>query len=258
MADEEEKPEGAEEENGEEKSGNKKPLVLGGGVLALVAVAYIASLMAVPGAPKEQSFSGPFVAALSERKIQVNLLGESGKRFLVMSLNAVFEAYEEAYIAERLADPLYMPLVSDALIDIGSQKERQEISSLADRDAFKEEIRIALDPILFPVHCGDAVTPYATDTASGVAPGDSTYEGTLRGPLFEHVLHVSVPDRTIQLDNGEPVTFVGGESNLQVRNEMGRHVFLDVRNIKEGFEGEVSIGVRGRIRQIKFSELLVQ
>lgn len=261
MADNEEQEDGAEVEEGEQpeaKPGKKKAIVLGGGVLALVVVAYAASLMAVPAKEEEKTFAGPFVAALSDKDIQVNLMGESGKRFLVMSLNAVFDAYDELYIADRLADPLYMPLVADALIDIGSQKKREEIASQADRDVFKEEIREVIDPILFPIHCGDSPSPYTADSASGVAPGESTYESTLRGPLFEHELHVSSPERTVRLDGGEPVTFLGDEANLKVTNERGAYAFIDVRNLVEGFEGPVPIGVHGRVRRITFSQLLVQ
>jgi len=261
MADKEEQKDGAEveaDEQSEPKPGKKKAVVLGGGVLGLVVVAYVASLMAVPAKEEEKVFAGPFVAALSEKKIQVNLMGESGKRFLVMSLNAVFDAYDELYIAERLADSLYMPLVTDALIDIGSQKQREEIVSLADKDVFKEELREAIDPILFPVHCGDSPSPYTADSLSGVAPGESTYESTLRGPLFEHELHVSSPERTVRLDGGEPVTFLGDEGNLKVTNERGAYVFIDVRNLIEDFEGSIPIGVHGRVRRVTFSEFLVQ
>ncbi len=261
MADEEknenEEAEGAAEGE-EEPTKSKKPLILGGGVFALVAVAWIASMMAVPAVVKVPSYSGPFVAPLTDQQIQVNLKGEGARRFLVMSLNAVYDAYEEPYVAGRMTDALYMPLFMDAVIDIGSRKDREQVTSQADRDIFKQELRTAVDPILFPVHIGTAMTPYEKDDLSGLGPGESIYDATLRGPHHEHVVHIDALEKTIQLDEGDVVTYEGTESNLELIGSMGKVVFVDVTDIDPEFVGDVNVGVQGRIRRLTFSELLVQ
>lgn len=260
MADEEKK-ENEEGEEGEESSdspGKKKGILLGGGVVGLVVVAWAASLMAVPAEPEERAFSGPFVAPLSEEKIQVNLAGEGGRRYLVMSLSAVYDAYDETYFATRVIDPLYLPLLQDALIDIGSQKAREEVTSQADRDVFKQEIRTAVDPILFPIHLGDSLTPYDPDTLSGLAPGESVYTSTLRGPQAEHSITVDNVAKSLQLDGGDEIRYAGIETDLELISPTGKVVFVDVTGLEEGFQGEVPVGVLGRVRRVIFSELLVQ
>ena len=243
---EEEKNESEEPEEGQEEASEKEPMspakkrsiFLGGGILGLVVVAYFVAMMAVPAEPEETPLLGPFVAPLSEGRIQVNLSGEGNKRFLVMELQAIFEAYEETYMAERLADPLYGALLGDALIDVSSKKTRDEVTDPTRRSAFKEEIRFSVEPILFPVHVGDAKTPYDLDTESGVAMGDSRYSATLRGLLFDHRIELNAVETWVRLDEGEPVVYQGDETDLLLRNEQGEVVFLDVSNVTEGWIGD--------------------
>ena len=40
---------------------------------------------------------GPFVAALTEGQMQVNLAAEGSRRYMVLSLSAVYDAYDEAW-----------------------------------------------------------------------------------------------------------------------------------------------------------------
>src|SRR5262245_38747809 len=77
----------------------KTPNYIGSGAVVLLTVAYVLATMAVPkAAPAIPHLEGPFVAKISKTDIQVNLAGESSKRYLVMSLNAEYMAYEESYV----------------------------------------------------------------------------------------------------------------------------------------------------------------
>src|SRR5262245_2998565 len=73
---------------------SKTPVLVGGSV-ALVALGWIFSTMAVPHKDDEHAhhLEGPFVARLSKSELQVNLAGESSKRYLVMMLNGEYMAY---------------------------------------------------------------------------------------------------------------------------------------------------------------------
>ena len=76
MADEEEAKEETTEDGAEEApKKSKKGIFLGGGVLGLVATAYIMSMMAVPSEPEPVPFNGPFVIGLSQAApdLRVNL-----------------------------------------------------------------------------------------------------------------------------------------------------------------------------------------
>lgn len=261
MAEEEKEgaPEGAPEggEEGSPEKGKKKLLVAGGGVFGLVLVGYVASLMAAPGEEELPRFTGPYVAPLSEENIQVNLSGGS-KSFLVMGLNVKFYAYDEAYLTARVEDPVYKADLMDAVLAVASSKGPKEVLDPAGTLIFLEELKDAIDPILFPVHVGDAAAPVDFDSSSGLRGGESLNRSSLRGPLYEHHLQVDGPSRTIQLDGGEPVTFEGEETDLAVTSPLGLTVYLDVSEYAEDFAGEVMIGTHGRIYQILKREFLVQ
>ena len=73
MAEEREK----EETEGEEVvTKSKRPLLLVGSALSLVAMAYITSMVAVPKVPKQIGFAGPFVADLSTDLLQVHAVSD--------------------------------------------------------------------------------------------------------------------------------------------------------------------------------------
>ena len=57
---------------------------------------------AVPKKAHEPELEGPFVAKLSKTDIQANLAGADGKRYVVMSLQAEYYAYDESYVQGRL------------------------------------------------------------------------------------------------------------------------------------------------------------
>src|SRR5262245_20798048 len=83
---------------------SKMPMMLGGGALGMIALGWMLSLLAVPHKQDEvmHHLEGPFVARLSKSEIQVNLTGESSKRYLVMMLNGEYMVYDEEYVNGRL------------------------------------------------------------------------------------------------------------------------------------------------------------
>src|SRR5262245_6419199 len=97
----------AKKEDGAAEAAPKKsktPMLLGGGAFGVVALGWMLSLMAVPKLDHghKPRLEGPFVARLSKTEIQVNLSGESSKRYLVMGLTGEYMAYDEAYVNGRL------------------------------------------------------------------------------------------------------------------------------------------------------------
>lgn len=266
---------------GEKKAGeeaapkkNKLPMFLGGGMVALIALAYMVSLMAVPKKEhKKPTLEGPFVQKLSKTDIQVNLAGESSKRYLVMALNAEYFAYDEAYVVGRLGgaapagghggdapkeDPLYIAMLKDALLKLAATKTRDQVTNPSLMDGFLEEVRAAVNPILFPVHVGDSHSASAPDSHSGLRTGESVMDATMRGFLHEHALAFDGKKKTIALDDGPTVTFDGTERDLKLTNKAGQSVFVDVSDFNPEFAGEVPIGVPGRVRRIYRDSFLVQ
>ena len=126
--------------------GVKKTMVLAGGGGALVlGLAFLFAMMGVPGNGEERAFAGPFVAPLTAEKVQVNLLG--GKGYLILDLNVVYQAYDEAYFTERSLDPLTIAEIRDALVTLASAKSKDDISDKVSKPIFMEEIRVAVEPL---------------------------------------------------------------------------------------------------------------
>lgn len=266
----------AEKKDAPEAASKKKktPLIIGGGIVATIALGYIVSLMAVPKKDAHKPhLEGPFVAKLSKSDIQVNLAGESSKRYLVMTLNAEYSAYDEQYVEGRLGgggdagghgggevkeDPVYTAMLKDALLKLAATKSRDEVTNPGLIDGFLEEIKLVVDPILFPVHVGDSHAPSKPDSKSGLRVGESNMESTMRGFLHEHVLKVNGKKKTIALDDGAPVPFEGTELDLKVTDKSGQSVYLDTTSFHEDFSGEIPIGVPGKVRRIYRDSFLVQ
>lgn len=256
----------AEEENNEPDlapdeesapSGKKKGLIVGGGFVALIATAWIAATMAVPSIPQRLMFEGPFVAPLSDTDVMVNLQGDGNKRYLVMNLNIEFDAYAADYVEKRRLNALYASQLKDALISVASRKEIEQVSDEVEKEIFKDEIREAVAPIIFPIHVGESESG-GPDEESGLRPGISTARSTLREPHAEHVLHVNAVDRTVRLDDGPAVKFRGTETDLLVSDGLGRTIYLDVTRVKEDFDGDLKVGVHGRARNVYWEKILVQ
>ncbi len=260
MADEQNNDDEQDELEGQEQAPSRKKrlLILGGGFLSVVATAYLTAVMAVPGEREDRHFGGPFVAPLSAQALQVNLNGDGHKRFLVMELVAEFMAYDETYLAKRIEDSHFNALLEDALLGVASTKRASEVLDPALSLVFLEEIREAVDPLLFPVHVGDATTPTGRDAQTGLRGGESIFESTLRGAHDEHVLRIDAVQKQLRLDEGPIVTFEGDEIDLEVPNEDGAVVWLDVTRLEPEYVGEIEIGSHGRVRRILKKSFLVQ
>jgi hypothetical protein len=251
---------------------SKKKLVFGvGGVVAALALAFVASLMAVPKKAHTPHLEGPFVAKLSKEQIQANLARAGGKRYVALLLQAEYYAYSDAYVQGRLGgggggghgpagaeDPLYLAMLKDALLTVAATKTPDEITDAALVDVFLEEVREAVDPVLFPVYIGDAMTPYQPDKESGLKVGEDHMRSTMRGLLHEHALRVDGGAKTIALDAGSAIPFTNRDRNLKVINQAGEYVYVDCTLVNSKFSGTVPVGVPGRVRRIFKDSLLVQ
>lgn len=254
---EEEKPEEGAEEEAPNSGGKKLKIIAGSSVLVLFAVAYMAALMAVPKKETTPQFAGPFVSSLTAGKqVQVNL--SDSKSFLILDLNLVYDSYDEAYFLARIDDPLCTAEIKDALVALASAKTRADVSDKVNKPVFMEEIKAAVDPIIFPVHIGGGGDPTAPDPESGLRPGFSAHQGQFRGSYEEHVLRVDAVGHTLQLDDGPVVEFFGDETDLLVPDAQGLGLYVDVTGLVEDFAGELKVGVKGRARRILWNEILIQ
>ena len=236
----------------------RKKLFMLGGAVGGLALSFLAALMAVPTNGTGDMFDGPFVAALTSDKVQVNL--NEAKGFLILDLNITYDAYKENYFLARSEDALAQAEIKDALVALASAKTREDISDPVNKPVFMEQIRAAVDPLLFPVHvgAGKSKKPTDADKASGLAPGLSSHLGTFRGEYQQHVLHVDAGEATIQLDDGPVVSFTGSETDLEVAAADEVVLYLDVTRLKPGFAGDVKVGCMGRVRRILWDEVLIQ
>ncbi|MFO1011669.1 MAG: hypothetical protein U1F29_16530 [Planctomycetota bacterium] len=268
------KAEGAGAEGAPKK--NKLPMMLGGGAVAMIALGWIFATMAVPKKDKEEKphLEGPFVARLSKTEIQVNLTGEGSKRYLVMMLNGEYMAYDEAYVNGRLGiggagggghggdapteDPLYTIQLKNALLSLASTRTREQVTDPVQIEGFLEEARRLVEPVLFPVYIGDSHSPHHADSKSGLKLGESMHESDMRGLLHDHEIDVDPVKKRLRFDEGPSVDYEGNERDLELENERGDKVFVDVSELKEDFTGKVPIGVPGRLRKIYRESFLVQ
>lgn len=259
---------------GEAPKKSNKPMLFGGGAVAMIALGGILSMVAVPHKEEHKPhLEGPFVTKLSKSEIQVNLAGESSKRYLVMALNAEYFSYDESYVTGRLGagaagggehggaaseDPLYIAMLKDVLLKLGATKTRDQVTDPVMIDAFLEDVRRVVEPVLFPIYIGDSHSPMHPDSKSGIRLGESIIDSKLRGLLHDHQLTVDSRKGTITFDDGAPVDFNGKERDLQLENKAGDTVWVDVSELKDGFSGEVPIGVPGKVRRIYRDSFLVQ
>lgn len=236
----------------------KKALFLGGGILSLAAAAYALSLMAVPKKHGKQVLNGPFVADLAQDQYRVNLADEAGRHYLALSLKAEVDAYDETYTRSAIEEPLHQARLTDAVIRVSSQKKKSELDQDAGREVFRQELRSALEPILFPIHLGDPHDSTGQHAESGLRLGPSAGESTMRQLFYDHVLLVNAPQKTVKLDGGAVVSFRGDETDLEVADAQDRSIHLDVTDLHPDFVGELHVGVLGRVRGIYFSSFLTQ
>jgi flagellar basal body-associated protein FliL len=241
----------------------KKGVVLGGGVVGLIGLAWALAITAVPkgGAHDERThkIAGPFVVDVSPSAgFQVNLAGDGGKHYLALELNVEVDAFEEGYATARANQPLYQAKLTDAVLRTASQKTKGELDSGVGREVLRDELREALDSVLFPVHVGNEHAPDATHEESGLRGGRSIASSTLRGLFYDHVLQVDGERKSLRLDDGTEVRFQGDESDLFVSDARGKGVYVDVGGLHAEFVGRVQVGTFGRVRNVYFGKCLTQ
>ncbi len=249
-----------EGEDAEVQPKSKKGIFLGGGMVSLIALAYIVSMVAVPrGSQKTPAFEGPFVAfPLADGDVQVNMAKGGGKSFLVLNFKVEFDGYDQLYAEKRIADPLFQAHMIDALIRLGRKKAKEDLASEIGVEVFTAEIRDALDPLLFPLHLGNELSSTDPHTESNLQLGRSSQQSSMRSGFKAHVLKVDALKKTIALDYGSEVTFTGSERDLIVENERGQRIYVDVSELNPEFVGELQVGTFGKMRNILFTRFLVQ
>ena len=258
--DEDKEPKDGENAEEEAPKKSKKGIFLGGGVVGLIALAWVLSLVALPKETTPPPFQGPFLIGLSEegKDVQVNLADGDNGRYLVMKLQGEYEAYDELYAQARVTDPLYLAKLRDVLIGIGRRKSSADLADTTGVEVFKGEIRDAVGPVVFPLHVGNPMKATDSHEESGLAPGLSSRHATMRGGFKSHVLKVDATAKTIQLDGGPVTEFLGNETDLKVVSEFNLHVYVDVTGLRPDFVGEVNVGTFGSLRSVLFDKFLVQ
>lgn len=244
---------------GEEPKARKKTPLIAGGVVGVLALGYMAALMAVPKTDGVHRLKGPFVDPLFPEPISVNLIDSSRRRFLKLQLNIVYSAYDETYFVTRSSDPLFAPLMRDAVLRVASAKMVDEVfDDEVAGSVFMEEMREAMEPILFPILIGSGTKPSEYDEESGIRIDIFSDPATFRGLFFDHALKIDAGQKTLQFDEGPEVSFEGGETSIEITTPEGTRLFVDVSELDEEFVGEVNVGVHGTIRQILWEDRIVQ
>ncbi len=257
MADDEKQPD--EEKKKEKAAGSKAPKKLIGSIFGLIILGTLAAMLAIPSNDGRIIFKGPFAGNLIEGKLSANLKDEGGKRYLQIIIpNFEYFAYDETYIAKRKEDPLFKTLIKQQVNRIGSGKFVKDVHEGPPREAYFEELRLAIDRIVFPVHLGDTNQPGERDGDSGLRLGLSSPKAEFRGRYHDHILKVDNFNHTLEFDGGEPVTFEGEEDDLRVVGPNGRSIYVDVTGFNPKFQGEVKVGVMGKIRLLIETELILQ
>ena len=239
---------------------SKRPFTLGGGAAGMIALGWAAALVALPANPNHlnEGAREPIPLNVSPPSgFQVNLSGFGGKNYLAMTLIAEVVARDVVDVHERSKDPLHEARLSDAVLKVAARKTKTELADAPGKEILREELRDALDEILFPVVVGNR-RPDARHAESGLAPGLSIDRSTMRGSFDEHILELDGPAKTIRLDGGGPVAFVGAETDLEVRNPRGDKIYVDVSRYVPDFQGEVHAGVLGSVQNVYFTTFLVQ
>jgi flagellar basal body-associated protein FliL len=247
----------------DEKKDDKAPAKSKGKLLAIggaatgLALAFVAATFAIPAkeAPKPE-LAGPFVGPITPNKVQVNL--SDGRTYLVLQLNLLHDAYAPDYLSKRAEDAVCQAEIRDALVTIASAKSRSDVTDKVNKPVFLEEVRHAIEPLVFPVHFGDAADPTSADSISKIAPGDSMLTSQFRGMHAEHVLHVDALQKLATFDGGAEVRFKGDEENLEIPCGDGTSIWIDVTSLEPTFQGDLNVGVMGRTRRVLWNEVLLQ
>ena len=246
------------EDEGTEEKPKKKGLMLVGGIVGVLALAFIASTMAVPAKKEPRKLLGPLTGPLTEENISVNLSDNQSKRYLQFKLHCEFYAYETDYYGSRLLDPLYMPRLLDALQRVASSLTVEDVTGKVNRPIVVQEMIQGIDPVLFPIHIGETSMPYDMEKSSGLRPGYSNSRATFKGYLDEHTLKVDVPAKTLQVNDGPVVQFEGTETDLEVTTVDGKTLYFDVTGCVPDFQGELVIGCHGHLQNLLIQDWILQ
>lgn len=250
---------GGEEQESASRSpkGNVKLL---GGVVGVIAAGAMAAFMALPKKAGPKLFDGPFSFDVinEDSKISANTRDNNNKRYLQLEIHCEFYAYEKTYLETRSQDELYKPALYSEISRLISDKRLAEALVGTARETFSAELLAVLDPILFPVHVGATSLPHDKDVKSGLRPGLSYRNSTFRGRFHDNVLKVDAVAKTMQLNEGPVCTFEGGEEDFVVTTTDGELVHLDLTHLEADFQGEVEIGIRGRIRRLNLPHMIGQ
>ncbi|MCA9000905.1 MAG: hypothetical protein KDB61_03210 [Planctomycetes bacterium] len=249
----------AKSAEGEEASKKKSPIKLVGALVGVVGAGAALAVMAIPSGPKEiPRFTGPYSHDLVDEAVVTNTKDDHYKRFIKYKPQVEFFSYDANYMTTRMNDELYTAWLNDSFSGLASNRSIDEILEGSNRERFAQVVRHAVEPVLFPVHVGDAESPLDADPVSGIRPGDSYRLSTFRGAFWNHTLTVDGDAKTLQVDEGDKTAFRGDELDLKVLTPNGEFVYLDVTNMEPGFSGTVQIGVKGRIRQVFLKDMMAQ
>lgn len=238
---------------------DKSGIKLLGSILGLIGAGGAIAVLAVPSADtRGMHFEGPFHLALFEGDFVANVSDNQFTRFVKTSPEIEYDAYSSSYALARLEDPLFGALLQDSLGALLSSKSVDDIWGATERTIFRAEVLHATERILFIAHLGNTRHPLSFHEESGLRPGLSYANATFRGRFHDHTMIVSASAKTLQLDGGEPVPFEGTEEDLFVEDQTGEGVYVDVSQIHDDFNGEISVGVHGRIRQVFLTQHVAQ
>lgn len=201
-------------------------LFLAGGSLVVPAVAFLLGLIALPEHETSSEFAGPWMTPLGA------------------TYELVFEAWDARYPEVRLKEADVAARLREV---VAAHTRAAEAADPSYDPDFRRELAAAIEPIVFPVHVGRGRRPLDRDPSSGLGPGASRATSTLREPFGRVLVHVDARARTVLVDGGPPRSYVGDERDLIVTTADGRTLHLDVSGIRSGFQGDVPVGVKGRL-----------
>lgn len=251
--------EGEAPENQATPKASRGSFKLLGAVVGLIALGSTLAIVSMPEKAAPKSFAGPAMHNFFEKDIVGNPLDDNFSRYLKFSPSCSYFAYDITYPSSRTADEHYEKSLRQAMMYTISRFRIDEVMAAASREAFAAALEEVAEPVLFPVHLGETPTPYDPDPASGLRLGDSQdLHGTFRGAFHQHVLRVDARKMILQLDGGPEVQFDGSEHDLLVEAEDGTKIYVNVTTLDDAFEGEVNVGVMGRIRRMFTGDIIAQ
>ncbi|MEE8468914.1 MAG: hypothetical protein V3T22_10675 [Planctomycetota bacterium] len=256
--DEVEQQEGQEQAEDSAKTSSKGSLKLLAAIVCLIAIGSTLAVVAMPTKEKPSRFAGPYFYALSEVPLTVTATDSHGTRYVKFKPSAEYVAYTKSYVPNREKDPFFLSYLDSKVLEVSSTKSIDEMLRGAKQLAFAEEIRHAIDPIVFPVHLGDTTHPLDMDEKTGLRPGSSHMDATFRGRIHDHVLKFDGQVQTIQIGTGPVATFRGDEEDLMLEALDGTYVYIDVTGFEADFRGEVPIGCHGKLRKIILNGRIAQ